>query len=165
MVPYWEPVVVESNHRTEQFFLDVLEEVKLMYHIHPQKVLVTGFGLGATEAFSLAALYPDQFQAVAAIASSPLRDKLINRLMEVRLMGNQKFREMPPVLLVRGENDTSWTMDRLNQDKALLEKQGVKTEVKQIPGMGSEHNFQANAFILNWFDSKVSDTLFAQAHA
>ncbi len=158
VIPYWQPVVVESGQHTEKFYLEILQETKMMYNIHPRKVLVVGFGLGAVEAFSLAAYYPDEFNAVVTIGRSPLHDSVRDNLLKERLMGGLPPGKLPPVLLVHGENDGAHSASWLEEDKVFLQERGAQVELKSIPGVGYEHNPQVNSVILDWFDSLASSS-------
>lgn len=153
VAPYWEPVVVEGHQHTEKFFLEILEEVRLTYNSHPKKVIVVGYGVGALQAFSLAAFYPDKFGGVATIAGSPLRDRVIGNLMRERLVGGLPPGRLPPVLLVHGENDGILPISLLEEDKAFLEKRGNKVELKRISEMGHEQDRRALSAVFDWFES------------
>ena len=157
VVPYWEPVLIEGGQHTERFYLDILEEMKLIYDIHPGKIVLAGFGLGAVEAFSLAAFYPDQFNAVVAIASSPLRDRVMSALMSKRLPGGAPPKNLPPILLIHGEEDGEVPASWLQEDKAFLERNGLKVELREIPSMEHGHDPKINSIILDWFE-KINTT-------
>ncbi len=151
IVPYWEPVVVESGHHTEKYFLEILEEAKLMYNINPREILLVGYGLGTVQAFMMAAFYSDQFSAIATIAGSPVRERITGALMADRLVRGLPPGRLPPVLLVYGENGSippAW----LEEDKAFLEAKRNKVELKAIPQMGNEQHPAASAVILDWFN-------------
>ncbi len=152
VVPYWEPVVVESGQHTEKYYLEILEEAKLMYNVNPNEIILVGYGLGTAEAFRMAAFYPDQFSAIATIAGSPVRDRITGALMADRLIGGLPPGSLPPALLVYGEKGgipEAW----LREDKAFLESKGNRVELKPIPQMGIEQHPAATAAILDWFES------------
>ena len=155
-IPYWQPIFIESNQHTEQFFLDVLDEVKLTYNIDPKKILLVGSGLGGVQAFVMAAFYPDRFHAVAAIGRTPLHDPVADPLMSARLRGGLPPKNLPPVLLVHGDNDAEVALSGLEEDKAFLEKGGAQVEIKIVPDMTHEYDPSANSLVLDWFDSLSS---------
>lgn len=154
VAPYWDASVVESGHHTEEFFLEILREVKLTYNIRTERVLLAGFALGAPYAFMLAAFYPNQFGAAASIAESPVREEVTSALMAERLTRGLPPGRLPPVLLVYGENTNlrHW----LEEDRAFLEKRGNRVKIIAVPGMGYEQSPEAASEILDWFEEVTS---------
>ena len=151
VAPYWEPVIVESGKHTEKFFLEILEEAKMMYNA--QQVLVAGFGLGTVMAFSMAAYYPNQFAAVATIAGSPLRDKATRNMMLERLISGLPPKKLPPVLLIHGEDDGVIPLAWVEEDKAFLEEKGNRLDLQLVPHMGHEQPVETPTLILDWFET------------
>lgn len=149
VIPFWQPVLVENNQHADKYYIEMLREVKMMYN--SKKVLGAGFGLGAVQALSLAVLYPDEFTAVVTIARGPLGDPVMDAHVSEMLRGRQS-RELPPLLMVHGENDgvtpVAWAEEQKNQ----LEQAGVRVTLKTIPGMADEHDPKANPVILDWFE-------------
>ena len=149
VAPYWQPVVVDSHYRAEKYFLEILDEVRGKYDISPDHTLLSGFGLGGIQAYSLGVFYPDHFKAMALIAASPLRDAIMNGLLSERQW--RKFKT--PILLVHGENDGVIPMTWVQEDKNLLTEHGAQVKLEVIPDMAHEHDPKVNSVILDWFES------------
>ncbi len=149
--PYWQPVVISGHQNGEEYYLEILDEVTSMYDISPKKILLVGFGFGGVQAYSIGALYPEQFHSIATIASSPLRDRVMQSVLANRKW--QKFKGH--LLLVQGENDGAVPLKWVEEDKAQLAQDGTQVELKLISNMVHEHDPKVNPIILDWFDGLI----------
>lgn len=152
VVPFWQPVLIENNQHADKYYIEMLHEVKAIYNVSTEKVLLTGFGLGAKQAFSLAALFPKEFGAVVTIGSGPFGDRVMDYHISETLLHGLPPRELPPVLLVHGDNDGDLTPTWLEEQKSFLEQGGAQVTLKEIGGMADEHDPKANPVILDWFE-------------
>jgi len=121
----------------------VLEDVRRRYAIDPDRVYLTGSGMGGGGALWLALSRPDQWAAVAAVCPDPIpgTEELAGNAINL------------PIRLYQGELDPAVTSESTRAWHRRLLNAGVPVEYIEYPGV--RHNAwdfaYRNAAIFAWF--------------
>lgn len=122
----------------EHDVLSVLEEVRKLYPIDPERIYLTGHSMGGTGAAYLAMRHPDVFAAAAPLAAAYSYPWLARNLANV------------PTLWIAGANDDEYYHRGVAAGLERMRKFGARATLESLPGEG--HNGPVKDFdrVLAW---------------
>ena len=111
---------IDSN---ERLVLALLDTVRTNYSIHPDRVLVLGYSMGATGAWHFSAHYPDLFTAAIPISGMPdPRDP--------PLITDQK------ILVIHSREDEQFPISWVEEIVETLQLRDVPVILESVEGLG-----------------------------
>jgi len=92
----------------EEYLLEAIQQTRLHYHIHSERIYLAGFAEGATLAYRMGLQYPDKINGVIALnGHMPREDRPLLRLPETRslrvLIGHGIANSVVPTSMVRDD--------------------------------------------------------------
>lgn len=109
----------------EDYLLRAVEQTRLNYHVHSERIYLAGFAEGATAAYRLGLTFPDKFGGLLALnGSMPRYGRPLFRMPAMRslrvFMGHGIANAVVPLTLAR-------------EDHRLLYTAGLNVEMKTYP--------------------------------
>lgn len=92
----------------EDYLLEAIQQTRLHYHIHSERIFLAGFAEGATLAYRMGLLFPDKINGVIALnGHMPREDRPLLRLPDVRslqvFIGHGIANSVVPASMVRAD--------------------------------------------------------------
>jgi len=109
----------------EDYLLGAIQQTRLHYHIHSERVILAGFAEGATLAYRMGLMYPDKINGVIALNGHlPREDRPLLRLPAVRSL---------QVLVGHGIANSVVPLSMVRDDRRLLYSAGMEVEMHTYP--------------------------------
>ncbi len=105
----------------EDYLFGAIQQTRLHYHIHSERIFLAGFGEGATMAYRMGLQFPDKFGGVISLnGHMPRQDRPLLRLPEARPL---------QVFIGHGIANSVVPLNRANEDRRLLWSAGLEVEM------------------------------------
>jgi phospholipase/carboxylesterase len=105
----------------EDYLLGAIQQTRLHYHIHSERVILAGFAQGATLAYRMGLMFPDKISGVIALnGHMPREDRPLLRLPEARSL---------QVFIGHGIANSVVPMSMVRDDRKLLYSAGMEVEM------------------------------------
>ncbi|MBC8507908.1 MAG: alpha/beta fold hydrolase [Anaerolineales bacterium] len=111
-----------TQPESEEFVLDLLEEIQANHNIDENKILVTGYSMGGMGTWHFAASHPEVFAAGVILAGMP-PDNFLEIEWDV------------PLYVIHGRNDEVLPIDPTLAVVAQLQSQGEEIKLKILEGV------------------------------
>jgi predicted peptidase len=108
-----------TNERCERAVIALTRELIKTYDVDPDRVLVTGYSLGARGAWHLASRYPDIFTGAIPLAGGPPENM-------------EGLQESVPVYCVQSVTDEVFPIEETRQAVAALKEKNLAIEFKEL---------------------------------
>jgi len=146
--------IIVAPHREKDTYgneriLGVIESAAEKYGSDKSRIALTGYSWGGVMSYDLVAMRPDYFCSVV-ITSGNIRPETLKALAQ---MGSDR---LPPITVLHGRRDATYSYDDLVEALALLEK-----TVTLIAVEGEHGKASANAYLMH----DVQETLFLKGEA
>jgi predicted esterase len=140
-MPPADPVTKQSQERSEQDVMQVLQLVRQQYKIDESRIYLMGHSLGAIGTWKIAPKYPDIWAAISPISGSGNAASL-ERIKNV------------PEIIVHGDDDRTVNVQGSRTMVAKLKELGTEFKYIEVPG-GSHGGVPAPNFaaIFDFFDA------------
>ena len=115
-----------SHHSlVEDYLLEAIQQTRLNYHIHSERIILAGFAEGATLAYRMGIMFPDKISGVIALnGHMPRHDRPLLRLPEVRSL---------QVFIGHGIANSVVPLTMVREDRQLLYSAGMEVEMHTYP--------------------------------
>jgi phospholipase/carboxylesterase len=98
----------------EDYLLGAIQQTRLHYHIHSERIILAGFAEGATLAYRMGLQFPDKINGIIALnGHMPREDRPLLNLRQVRslqvFIGHGIANSVVPSSLVRADRNLLWS--------------------------------------------------------
>jgi phospholipase/carboxylesterase len=115
----------------EDYLLRAVEQTRLQYHVHSERIYLAGFGEGAGVAYRLGLTFPDKLGGVISLnGTMPRLDRPLLRLPEVRSLR---------VFIGHGIANAMVPMSMARADARVLYSAGLNVEMNTYPTTNKLH--------------------------
>ena len=111
-----------TQPESEEYVIDLLEDIQANHNIDDEKVLVTGYSLGGMGTWHFAASHPEIFAAAVVMAGMPPANAL-------------EIDWHVPLYVIHGRNDEVLPIDPTLSAVAQLQSQGEHIKLKILEGV------------------------------
>jgi phospholipase/carboxylesterase len=109
----------------EDYLLDAIQQTRLHYHIHSERIYLAGFADGAAMAYRIGLTFPDKIGGVISLnGHMPREDRPLFRLPDVCSL---------KVLIAHGIANSVVPLSMACADRRLLYSAGVDVEMHRYP--------------------------------
>jgi phospholipase/carboxylesterase len=109
----------------EDYLLEAIQQTRMHYHIHSERIYLAGFADGATLAYRMGLMFPDKINGVIALnGHMPREDRPLLRLPEVRSL---------KVFIGHGIANSVVPTGMVREDQRLLYAAGLDVERHNYP--------------------------------
>jgi predicted peptidase len=146
------------------------------FHGDPSRIYLTGFSMGATGAYRIAAKWPDRFAAMFVVAGQvdtltagiyPARDIEVDRQTNAFVVADNPFAALAdrikslPIWVAHGDADETVPVEQSRKLIPALKAAGANLRYTEYPGAshrGAAENAYGNTEIIQWLLSQRRPT-------
>jgi len=124
----------DASHQTllEDYVLRAVQQTRLHYHVHSERIYLAGFAEGADVAYRLGLTFPEKLAGVISLnGAMPRYQRPLLRLPEIRSLR---------VFIGHGIANPSIPLSMAQEDRRLLYSAGVNVEMKTYPTTRKIHS-------------------------
>ncbi|MBI3407389.1 MAG: dienelactone hydrolase family protein [Planctomycetes bacterium] len=122
-----------STSLIEEYLLRAIEQTRLNYHIHSERIYLAGFAEGATLAYRLALTFPEKLGGIISFSGAmPRHDRPLFRYPALRTLR---------VFIAHGIADPVVPLSLAKEDHRLLYTAGVQVEMHTYPTTHKLHPY------------------------
>lgn len=117
----------DSSHRSqvEDYLLRAVEQTRINYHVHSERIYLAGFAEGAATAYRLGLTFPEKLAGVISLnGAMPRLDRPLLRFPEVRDLR---------VFIGHGIANSRIPLSLAKEDRRLLYSAGLDVEMRTYP--------------------------------
>ena len=119
----------------EEYLLQAIQQTRLHYHVHSERIFLAGYAEGATLAFRMGLQFPDNINGIIALnGHMPRENRPLLRFPEVRSLR---------VFMAHGIANSVVPLSLVREDHRLLYAAGLDIELKKYP---TTHRLHAHMF-------------------